>query len=244
MPSVDSAVEPGRVDRAAQLLAHARDVHVRSTFRWQEAQRARERAEDEHARAQTLHGEFQAGRLTRLRAAESRLAEVAGPRMARRLAYFDADFSMVVDEATVLSAALDAAMTLGHADMGNIQVLDPTVGGLRISAQHGFDTDFLTFFGLVDDERSACGAAATQARPVVEADVGRSPNFSDPARDTVLKAGVHAVISVPILAPPDFATGVLSLHYRRAEDMAADRCNILTALAASLQRRLRMINSG
>src|SRR5262249_25468689 len=48
-----------------------------------------------------------------------------------------------------LTVMLDAAIELGHADKGNIQLLDPQAGALVIAAQHGFEEPFLNFFAEV-----------------------------------------------------------------------------------------------
>jgi len=75
----------------------------------------------------------------------------------------------------VLDRALETALTLLRADRGNIQIVDPATGALRIAVHHGFSAAFLEYFAVVGDDGSACGRAATGLSPTVIADVrGRS----------------------------------------------------------------------
>jgi hypothetical protein len=45
-----------------------------------------------------------------------------------------------------LHEILDAAITITKADKGNIRLIEPTTGALKIVAQRGFDAPFLKFF--------------------------------------------------------------------------------------------------
>jgi hypothetical protein len=52
---------------------------------------------------------------------------------------------------TVLPEVLDGALSLTRADFGNVQILDPITGSLRIVSQSGFDSRFIDYFATVDD---------------------------------------------------------------------------------------------
>jgi hypothetical protein len=60
---------------------------------------------------------------------------------------------------TLLDDALAGGITLLAADLGNLQLLDPATRRLRIAAQRGFGSEFLTHFADVDDASTACGRA-------------------------------------------------------------------------------------
>ncbi len=80
------------------------------------------------------------------------------------LSFLDPDFLSTADASHVLGAALDAALHLTRADMGNVQLVDPDCGGLVIAAQRGFEPRFLRFFARVRDDASAwTGARQPQA---------------------------------------------------------------------------------
>jgi hypothetical protein len=72
-------------------------------------------------------------------------------------------------------------------------------GGLRIAGHHGFDRPFLDFFGYVDHEGTSCADALTGAQQVTADDIASSPMFREPARETLLKSGIH--VSHATIAP-------------------------------------------
>src|SRR5262249_11667090 len=112
-------------------------------------------------------------------------------RRTRRLAFFDADFCLSSDRTEMLTAMIDAALDLTRADVGNVQVVDGVPGALPLVAQRGFDREFLSFFSVVNDASSACGAAALRNEIVSVPDVARSPIFrGGDAGGVVLAAGV------------------------------------------------------
>src|SRR5215472_4491071 len=57
----------------------------------------------------------------------------------------------------LLDEVLAFALTLLHAERGNVQLADPATGVLRIAAQHGFGREFMEYFATVTDDKSACG---------------------------------------------------------------------------------------
>lgn len=82
----------------------------------------------------------------------------------------------------LLPRALDGALALMGADFGNVQLLDPVTGSLRIVTQSGFDAEFLDYFAVVDDGHSACGRAAKQRAQTVIADVTTEPGTRSAGR--------------------------------------------------------------
>ena len=93
------------------------------------------------------------------------------PRAARRLYSAARALREVPRPGLLLTEILKGALTLAGADRGNVQVLDPATGSLRIVAQCGFGAEFLEYFAVVDDGRSACGRAARERAQTVIVDV-------------------------------------------------------------------------
>jgi len=75
---------------------------------------------------------------------------------------------------------LRSAIVAAGAEFGNVQVFDSASGTLKIVAQHGFGTEFLTYFDIVTcDEASACGAALGRRSRIVVENVVTDPIFRD-----------------------------------------------------------------
>lgn len=113
-----------------------------------------------------------------------------------------------------LDRALEQAISLLGASYGNIQLVHPLKGTLRIAAQCGFDRDFLEYFAEVDDASSACGRAAEHHAQMVIPDVNRDANFA-PHREIAAASGFRAAQSTPIVSPSGRLLGMLSTHFRR-----------------------------
>jgi ANTAR domain/GAF domain len=114
----------------------------------------------------------------------------------------------------LLNEVLAFALTLLHADRGNVQLADPATGALRIVAQRGFGPEFMEYFAAVTDDGSACGRAAQQHAQVVITDVTTDPGFA-PHQDIALASGFRAVQSTPLVDRAGHLVGMLSTHYPR-----------------------------
>jgi hypothetical protein len=136
------------------------------------------------------------------------------PLLARRLYAATGDLREIPKLGSLLAKALERALDLAGADRGNIQVLDPATGSLRIAAQHGFGADFLHHFAVVDDDRSACGRAARQCAQTVIVDVNADASFA-PHRDVAASSAFRAVQSTPLIDRTGRLLGVFSTHYPR-----------------------------
>ena len=115
---------------------------------------------------------------------------------------------------TLPDEILAFGLELLHADRGNVQLVDPATGALRIAAQHGFDAEFLDYFAVVADNGSACGRAAWRAAQVVIADVTTDPGFA-PHQDIAAASGFRAVQSTPLTDRSGRLVGMVSTHYPR-----------------------------
>jgi GAF domain-containing protein len=114
----------------------------------------------------------------------------------------------------VLDTALETALSLLRADLGNIQITDPAAGALRIAVQAGLSAEFLQYFAVVSDDSSACGRAACDLAQVVIADVRDDPRFAA-HREIAASSGFQAVQSTPLVDQGSRLLGMLSTHYPR-----------------------------
>ena len=149
------------------------------------------------------------------------------------------------DAIAVCERALPAALTLSGAPMGNVQLVGPATGALRIVAQQGFGPLFLGYFSAVEGQESACGQAFQAARPVWVNDVSTSPVFAgSEALRVVLAAGASAVASVPVLDPGGHVRAVMSVHRRDSAGWTAGQRRQLQDLALATGRKLAGVRSG
>ena len=113
----------------------------------------------------------------------------------------------------LLPKILDGALSLMGADLGNVQLLDPTSGVLNIVTQSGFGSEFVEYFTAVDDDHSACGRAARHGAQTVIADVTTDAGFA-PHREIAAAAGFRAVQSTPLTDSAGRLIGMVSTHSR------------------------------
>src|SRR5215470_9965383 len=136
------------------------------------------------------------------------------PRAARRLYAAAKELRGQSRPSLLLGKALEGALSLGRADRGNLQLVNPATGSLVIVAEHGFGAEFLEYFAAVDDDRSACGRAAKRHAQTVIVDVTTDPGFG-PHRAIAQASGFRAVISTPVIDGDGHLIGVVSTHYRQ-----------------------------
>lgn len=136
------------------------------------------------------------------------------PIAARRLYTVTKDLREVPRLGLLFGKALDGALSLAGADRGNIQILDPVSSSLTIAAQHGFGAEFLDYFAVVDDDRSACGRAAKERAQTVIVDVDTDASFA-PHRAIAAASRFRAVQSTPLVDQTGRLLGVVSTHYPR-----------------------------
>jgi GAF domain-containing protein len=121
--------------------------------------------------------------------------------------------TLPADARAVLREGLEDALSMLHADRGNVQLLDPVSGSLRIAAQAGFSDEFLEYFAVVNnDDASACGIAARKHAQTVIADVNTDARYA-PLREIAAASGYRAVQSTPLVDLDGQLIGMLSTHY-------------------------------
>lgn len=133
-----------------------------------------------------------------------------------------------------LTEFLLSAVIATHAKFGNVQVFDPVSGTLKIVAQHGFRSEFLTYFDVVScDEASACGRALANRSRIVVENVATDPIFEgqDSAR-VMLRANALSVQSTPLSGVSGEFLGVVSTHSDRPRTFSASELRCLDELIA------------
>jgi GAF domain-containing protein len=170
---------------------------------------------------------------------------VAGGAAPRPISVILARLAQAKDADLLLREALDAAIDIAGADMGNIQLLEPANGSLKIGASRGFSAPFLDFFATVSAHtNSACGATLVNRMRIMVEDVATSYLFvATPALDIMLVANARSVHSTPLLSSSGRLMGVMSTHWRRPlRGMPYDPAP-LDRLAVGLADRLQEIES-
>ena len=164
------------------------------------------------------------------RAKELQEAKRTGRQTERCLADFLAAVFGPHERLIMLESALDAAIEVAHADMGNVQLKRDD--GLHIVVQRGFKEPFLEFFDRVDHEHCACGTAINAGARVVVSDVAADPIFAGTEAARVMHAaGVRAVQSTPLIATTGVVLGMLSTHYSQPLTPEAEELQDIDAIA-------------
>jgi two-component sensor histidine kinase len=141
-----------------------------------------------------------------------------------------------------LSAVVETAIMITGADKGNAQLFVPSSNALTIAAHRGFDEAFLSFFALVREDASACGAAMRSGERVIVENVMISEIFSGQiAQKTLIEAGVRAITSTPIMSSNRYLLGVISVHFsepHRPNERELRFLDLLTRQAADYLERV------
>lgn len=140
-------------------------------------------------------------------------------------------------QARILDQVVTAAMAVTVADMGNLQLVDPATGALKIVVSHGFGWRFLQFFDTVDaDSGAACGVAHRQGARIIVENVAASEIFvGTPALEIMVEARALAVQSTPLVARNGNVIGMISTHRRRPgrfTELQLDKMDVLARDAA------------
>jgi PAS domain S-box-containing protein len=120
-----------------------------------------------------------------------------------------------VDYQQCLETILDAAIFATGADKGNIQLWDAKRDALIIVAHRGFGGAFLDFFSGVHAESAAASRAAMRhGQRIVVEDVTQSELFAgQPSLDVLVREGVQAVQSTPLVSSTAKVLGMISTHF-------------------------------
>lgn len=113
----------------------------------------------------------------------------------------------------VVRDLLQSVTDLTGAECGAVQLRDPVHGGLVIESQHGFEREFLDFFGYVDDAGTASGTTLARRSQTFVDDVETSSIYAYEDRHIVLSAGVRSVFSTPLRDQKDRVQGAVTVHF-------------------------------
>ena len=131
----------------------------------------------------------------------------------------DADDTFMAAARPFARSVLECALRVTGTDLGNVQLVDPDSGSLRIVAHSGFENEFLEYFAVVDDVHSACGRAAHGARQVVVRDVSSDHAFS-PHLDIALSSAFRSVQSTPLMDQRGTLVGMVSTHFKEVNGVS------------------------
>ncbi|RJQ83625.1 MAG: response regulator [Desulfobacteraceae bacterium] len=138
------------------------------------------------------------------------------------------------DVDVLLTEILKAALDFLNADMGSIHLYDSLASQLRIIAQHGLKLSYLKFFERGKaDTCCVCGTALESGQRTVVPDVNTSEIFADnpPSLAVLLKAGVRAVQSTPLVSRSGQILGLISTHWRQPHEPGQRELRLLDTLA-------------
>src|SRR5262245_3889656 len=131
----------------------------------------------------------------------------------------------------ILCEIVDTAIALTGADFGNIQLVDPVSLALRIVAQRGFPQPWVDFWNDLPEGRGSCGVSLKHGERVIVENVEQTPIFGGATLEMLLKAGVRAVQSTPLVSRSGKPLGMFSTHYRKPQRPDEDTLRLLDLLA-------------
>ena len=147
------------------------------------------------------------------------------------------------DIAGCMEEVLQVAIEISGADKGNIQLVDQVSRSLIMMSQTGFDPAFIKFFADGGNS-SACGLAVETKQRVIVEDVRESALFvGTPSYGALIKAGVRAVQSTPLVSSAGNSIGVISTHFntvRRPTEQEMRLMDLLARQAADYLERKRV----
>lgn len=141
----------------------------------------------------------------------------------------------------MLIESLLKAVAIEKADFGKLQAYNAARGELTIVAKHGFSAEFLEYFGRLRDLATACTEAMRTRLRVVVYDVATDPMFfGRPSREALLREGVRAVHSTPLICKDGALVGVLSTHFRNPRRPTYFEEHQIDALARQVANRMAL----
>ncbi|HMK43712.1 MAG TPA: PAS domain S-box protein, partial [Dissulfurispiraceae bacterium] len=138
----------------------------------------------------------------------------------------------------VLDEIVDAAIAISGSDFGNIQLLNPASGELKIVSHRGFPQWWIDFWETVSKGQGTCGTALERGNRVIVEDVEQSPIFiGTPGLEIQRRAGVRAVVSTPLKSRSGVPLGMFSTHFKtpkRPDDRTLQLLDLLARNAADI----------
>nr|WP_052477777.1 ANTAR domain-containing protein [Kibdelosporangium sp. MJ126-NF4]CEL13943.1 hypothetical protein [Kibdelosporangium sp. MJ126-NF4]CTQ88312.1 hypothetical protein [Kibdelosporangium sp. MJ126-NF4] len=114
----------------------------------------------------------------------------------------------------VLSAFLDAVLTIMDTQVGDLQLTDPLTGALHLEQHRNLSAGFVDFFANVSDDPTSCATAMRRRSRVIVRDVATDPIFTGTDSGAmVLSEGVRSVQSTPVQLPGGRCVAMVSTHH-------------------------------
>jgi two-component system CheB/CheR fusion protein len=137
---------------------------------------------------------------------------------------------------------LNSAVTIMHADMASIQVVDEDRNVMQLLARKGIDPELSpTFENGESDSDTPYRAAWNERRRVVVPDVETTAlTAGRPITEDFLKVGIRAVQCTPLISRPGRIIGILSTYWRspyQPPESGLRMLDILARQAADLMER-------
>ncbi|MGH9559973.1 MAG: response regulator, partial [Terracidiphilus sp.] len=131
-----------------------------------------------------------------------------------------------------LHRIVQTAISIAGAEKGNLQLLDPTTGALKLAAKQSFDPAFQEYFAEVKGLDAACGRALRLHHRVVVEDITQSEIFrGNQSLEVLLAAGVRAVQSTPLISTGGEVLGMVSTHFAQPHCPEERELRLLDLLA-------------
>lgn len=116
----------------------------------------------------------------------------------------------------LLGEIVDFALAITDAEFGNIQLVEPETGNLKIRAQRGFPDWWVDYWNNAGMGQGSCHAASRHIDRTIIDDVERSEVFAGtPGLEVQLRAGVRACQSTPIVSRSGTLLGMFSTHWTK-----------------------------
>ena len=235
---------PEEVPRLVDLLSHQRDSQAVAVGEWRHWKRDHSPI-DAEVTISTLKFLGREARLAlvkditeRKKAEQTRQADLIATQKLAELGRLSAHEG---DLKPVLSSVLEAAIAITGADLGNIQLLHPETGQLKIAAHHGFPPWWIEFWDRDAKGSGACEIALQSGERLIIENVEQCPIFAGTqALKIQRRAGVRALQCTPLISRSGKALGVFSTHYRtsqRPDERVLGLLDLLARQAADLIER-------
>jgi PAS domain S-box-containing protein len=173
-----------------------------------------------------------------LRDSEARLArELAA---AQHLQEASSQLIQDADLEVLLRKILGAAAAITGTDKGNIQLVDPATGTLRITVHQGLSDRFVDYFAERGWKSGCEGARESGQRVIVEDLAHDSTLESGPELEVLRAEEIRAFHCTPILGRDGRVLGVLNNHFRaayRPPESELRYLDLLARMAADLIER-------
>ncbi len=141
----------------------------------------------------------------------------------------------------IFGKVTEAALSMTGAEMGNIRLVDPKTGYLKIVCQKGFDPSLPEFCENTGDENCLCNVALKRNEQIIIEDISQSPLIRDKrGLEEHIASGVKAVQSTPLRNRNGELLGILSTFFRttcRPDDRVLTLIDLLASQTADIIER-------